>query len=265
MSVAAAARPGSMRDIRWPVWVLVALAALVVVYGLTQSGLQIGSFTFAAPLLFAAAVVYVAPADRRFTWAAVLIALMPVVLIITGWLPDFWFDTVPGDWKNATPLLMDLGDLAVQIARVLGFVGLALLGLALGSVRTLASAAIIGIGLLFAVFQMVGFLGSPIEGMPIDLTVRSLVFPTLYIVGWAFVFAAALESRRTLMTVGTGLTFALIAFDRLQDWWLALPRGPLDALLLLTGALGLLGWALIILAPLRGELNGAPSRSAGDL
>jgi hypothetical protein len=264
MGVAVVARPGSMRDIKWPVWALLALAALVMAYGFVQSGPHLSTVTFAAPLLFAAAVVYVAPSDRRFVWAAVLMALPPVVAVTTAWLPDFWFDTVPGDWKNATPLLMDLGNVAQDVARVLGFVGLGLLGLALGGVRTLVSAAIIGTGLVFSVVQVADLLGTQLEGMPIDVTARSILFPTLYILGWAFVFAAALESRRTLMLAGTGLVFALIAFDRLQDWWLGLPQGLLDALLLLTGTIGLIGWALIILSPLRGELSGAPSRT-GDL
>jgi hypothetical protein len=265
MGVVAVARPSSMRDIKWAVWVLLALAALVMAYSLIQSGPHIGVITFAAPLIFAAAVVYVAPADRRFAWAAVLIALGPAVASIAGWLPDFWFDTVPGDWKNATPLLIDLGNTAQDVARVLGFAGLGLLGLALGGVRTLVSAAIIGVALLFSFIQVADFLGTQIEGMPIDMTVQSIVFPTLYMLGWAFVFAAALESRRPLMLAGTGLLVALIVFDRLQDWWLAMPGGPLDALLLATGILSLIGWVLMTASPLRGELSGTPSRQTGDL
>lgn len=264
MGVAVVARPGSMRDIKWPVWALLALAALVMAYGFVQSGPHLSTVTFAAPLLFAAAVVYVAPSDRRFVWAAVLMALPPVVAATTAWLPDFWFDTVPGDWKNATPLLMDLGNVAQDVARVLGFVGLGLLGLALGGVRTLVSAAIVAVALLFSVLHVVGFLGNQIEGSPIDLTVRSIAFPTLFIVGWAFVLAAALESRRKMLAAGAGLVFALIAFDRLQDWWLALPEGPLNMLLAAAGTLAFIGWALLILSPLRGELSGAPART-GDL
>jgi hypothetical protein len=267
MGVVAVARPSSMRDIRWPVWALLALAAVVMAHSFMQAGPHLSIVTFAAPLLFAAAVVYLAPPDKRFVWAAVLIAIQPAVVVITAWLPDFWFDTVPGDWKNATPLLMDLGSAAVQIARVLEFIGLALLGLAMGGVRTRASAAIIGAGVLFAVLAVadsIQFLTSQ-EGLPIDMTVRSIAFPPLNILLWAFVFAAALESRRMLMAAGTGLLFALIGFDRLQDWWLALPSGPLDALVLVTGMISVIGWALVILSPLRGELSGAPSGTTGDL
>ena len=256
MDVAAVARPSSVRDIRWAVWVLLALAALVMVYGLTRSGFQIGSITFAAPILFAAAVVHAAPVDRRFVWGTVLIGLVPAVTVIAAVLPDVWFDVVPGDWKNATPLLMELGDPARLIARVLGFVGLGLLGLALGGVRTLVSAVILGLAVVLAIMNVVRFLGQPIEGLTTLDVARTIAFSLMYFVGWAFVFAAALESRRTLMAIGTGLTFALIAFDGLQDWWLALPRGPVDALLLVTGVLGLLGWVLMIASPLRGELSG---------
>ena len=265
MSVLAVARPSSMRDMKWPVWVLLALAALVMAYSVIQYGLHLSTLAFAAPLLFAAAVVYVAPSDKRFAWAAVLIALQPAVAIIAAWLPNFWFDTVPGDWKNATPLLMDLGNIAQDVARLLLFAGLGLLGLALGGVRTLVSAAIIGVGVLFSIFQAAEFLGTQIDGMPIEMTVQSIVFPTLYIVGWAFVFAAALESRRPLMLAGTGLLVALIVFDRLQDWWLAMPQGNVNALLVGTAMLSVLAAVLMILSPLRGELNGTPSRPTGDL
>lgn len=265
MSVLAVARPGSLRDIGWPVWVLIALAAVVMVYGFVQSGLDIGRLSFAAPILFAAAVAYAKPSDRRFLWGAVLIAVAPVVGVVTAVLPDLWFDAVPGDWKNATPLLMDLGHLARVIAQVLGFVGLGLLGLALGGIRTVLSMAIIVGGILVAAVVDVRSLPIGTEEWPIDLVVRSAAFPLLYAGGWAFVCAAALESRRRLMLIGTGLIFALILVDYLQALWLTTPDAALTLFLLVTSSLHLVGWVLVIVAALRGELNAARSRTSVEL
>lgn len=259
MIVQAVGRPSSLRDIPWPTWVLLALAALVLVRGFTQPVFApVGTLTFAAPLLFAAAVVYVAPADRRFVWAAILLAVSPAAFLIGGTLPDVWFDMAPGDWKNATPLLMDLADIARQIANVLTLVGLGLLGLALGGMRNLASAVILGVGFLFGALVAIRFLGNPIEGMDALSLAQTLVFPVLLAIGWAFVFAAALESRRRLMLVGTGLLFAILAvgYTELPE---TLFSSGLDVLFTALAVVNLVGWALLIVAALRGELTAARS------
>src|SRR5688572_11524856 len=102
MSVAALARPNSLRDIPWATWVLLALAGLMVFYYFTQSGeVSLGTFTLVAPVIFAAAVTYSAPSDRRFVWAALALATPAVVNVVTNWLPGAWFSVAPGDWKNA--------------------------------------------------------------------------------------------------------------------------------------------------------------------
>ena len=258
MTVAAVARPSSLRDVAWATWILLALGGLMVLYVFTQpGGLALGTFSFVAPVFFAAAVIYAAPMDRRFVWGAVLIALAPAVWFIAGVLPDAWFAVVPGDWKNATPLLMELGDLAHPIAQVFGYIGLGLFGVALGGVRTILSVAIIGAGLLLGALRVVEFLGNPIESMPIDITVRSIVFPLLYAGGWAFVFAATLESRRILTIVGTGLLFADVVINVVLGLWPS--YDPDGTVLLIYSVPVLAGWILLIAAALRGELN-APAR-----
>jgi hypothetical protein len=266
MSVAPAVLLGNVRAIPRIARVLLVVGVLMLVYAVTRpAGATLATLAFTAPVFFAAAVAYAAPADRRFVWGAVLIAALPAVIIVSAWLPDAWFVVAPGDWKNATPLLMDLGDPARLVARLLGFVGAGLLGLALGGVRTVVSVAIIGAGVLLGVVSAVRSLGNPIEGMPIDVIVQSASFPALYLVGWAFVLAAAVESRRALMATGTGLIFAILALNNLQYSWSGLQDPVPSNLLLATVLLEFIAWALVIAAALRGELDAAHSRATGDL
>ena len=110
--------------------------------------------------------------------------------------------------------------------------------------------------------NLMRFLGQPIvESLSTLQIAQTIVFSMIYGVGWAFVFAAALESRRALTSIGFGLIVAVIAFDYI-DLYQAVPG---DVLLVGIAVVNLIGWALVIAAALRGELNDAPSRKTTDL
>jgi hypothetical protein len=123
---------------------------------------------------------------------------------------------------------------------------------------------IIGGGIVLAAVSVFQGLANVVAGLPVDVVVRSAAFPLLYAGGWAFVFTAALESGRRLMLIGTGLVFALILVDYLQALWLTTPDPALTLFLLVTSSLHLVGWVLVIVAALRGELNAAPSRTTTE-
>lgn len=263
MNFAAIARPSSLRDIPWATWVLLALGGLMLFHLFTQAGgVSLSTLAWVAPVFFAAAVVYAAPPDRRFVWAALALATPAAVLVISNWLPNAWFSIVPGDWKNATPLLMDLANPARDVATVVGLIGLALFGLALGGVRSRMSLLILAFGTLVAAANVVWIGTHPIEGLGAFYSAWSVGNSVLYALGWAFVFAAALESRRRLTIIGTGLLFANVVINLLLLWWP--PNGPGDPRLLVYSVPVLAGWALLIAAAPRGELNAASPRSAGE-
>ncbi|MEO8626191.1 MAG: hypothetical protein ABI452_05775 [Candidatus Limnocylindrales bacterium] len=262
MNVEAVARPMSWRAIPWAVLALLVIAGLIVARSLSLNQFSpIGTLGFAAPVVFAAVVLYLRPADRRFRWAALAIAATPVVALIANWLPDAWFSLAPGDWKNAAQLLLDVGGVARLVATILGFVGLALLGLALGGVRTFMSAVILAFAALVAAAGVIWVGAHPVADLPLLDLVRSIAFSVLTVMGWAFVFAAALESLRTLTLIGSGLVLANTVINVLLLWWTIPASANTDLLSLLVGGPTLVGWIVLILAALRGELSGAPSRS----
>lgn len=268
MSVTAA-RPSSLRDIPWPTWLLLLIAVVLVAYELTQLGYSlIGALLTGAPVLFAAVVLYVEPADRRYTWAALALAVAPVLSLAWSALPEAVFRYAPGDWRNAAYFLRDMGPIVRDATSVITIVGLGLLGLALGGVRRPLPVAILGVSIVMAILHAIAIADSysainypPGDSTPMILLARSIVLSILNLVGWAFVFAAALESRRTLMLIGTGLVFAITVLSYVPQLDALLNNGW-DVLLTALAAVHLLGWALVIVAALRGELNAAPSRTA---
>jgi hypothetical protein len=206
-------------------------------------------------------VVFVAPADRRFTWAALALAATPVVNLIANWLPEAWFAVAPGDWKNAVPLLMDLGNVAHDVASLLAIVGLGLLGLALGGVRSFMSVLVLGFGAVVALLNLVWVGAHPIDAFPLFELARSVAYSILHVMGWAFVFAAALESLRNLTLVGSGLLFANVVMNALLLWWSPGAGANTDVLYVIVMTPSLAGWLLLIGGALRGELNATPARN----
>ena len=239
------------------------IAGLIVVRSITQALDLIGMFTFVAPVLFAAVVIYAAPSDRRFLWAALALAAPPTVSLITTWLPDAWLSLAPGDWQNATPLLQDIGSGAREIAGLAAPVGLALLGLALGGVRTFMSAVILALGALIAVANVIWFSAQPLAGFPVLELARSVALSVLQVLGWAFVFAAALESLLSLALVGSGLVFANVVISAALLWWQPGSAGT-DVVAVVSSLPAAIGWGLLIAAVLRGEVDAVPARSRAD-
>ncbi|HUP82648.1 MAG TPA: hypothetical protein VM284_00480 [Candidatus Limnocylindria bacterium] len=262
MSVAAVARPSSLRDIPWAVWLLLAFAAALALYIFSRPGYTvIGGLATIAPIVFAAAVVYVKPADQRFMWAALFLAATPVVGLIAGVFPDAWFAYAPGDWKNGTPLMRDVASLGVDVARILGLVGLFLFGLALGGVRSFVPFLIMALGLVLAVGNLIWTFAHPIDDLPLYDLAKTLSYAVLRVVGLAFVFAAAVESLRSLTMTGAGFLFLNAAIGAVLLWWTIGTGANFDVLSLVLGGTSLLGWIALIAAPLRGEFSAAPPRS----
>jgi hypothetical protein len=251
------------RAIPWAALALLVIAGLIVVRSLTVGQFApIGTLAFCGPVFFAAAVLFVTPVDRRFTWAALALAATPAVTLLANWLPDAWFWLAPGDWKNATQLLLDLGGVLRVIATVLGFIGLALFGLALGGVRMFMSAVILAFAALVAAAGVIWVFAHPVEDLPLFDLARSVSFSTITVMGWAFVFAAALESLRTWTLIGSGLIFTNVVINVLLLWITLGPDSNLALLALIVGVPTLVGWLALSMGALRGELSALPGGSS---
>lgn len=258
MNVEAVARPWSLRAVPWLTWLLLVLGVLYFARGLLPPGFSpLGALANAGPIFFAAAVIYMNPADRRFRLAALALAAPPIVSLLANWTPIIWQQVAPDDWVNAVPLLGDIGTLAVDVATLIGLAGLFLFGFALGGVRAFLSVLILAAGVVIALADLTWLFAHPIEELPLLQLVKSVIYPTLNVLGWAFVFAAALESLRSLTIVGTGLCFANVVVSAVLLWWTIGPTANLDLLSLITAGPLLFGWLAMTTGALHGELNDA--------
>jgi hypothetical protein len=258
VAVEAEARWEGWRAVPRMVWIFLALAVLyVVVLVLNESTIQpLGIAAGLAPILFAAAVAYVKPADRRFRWATWAIATYAVLPFILDAVPELVFRFAPGDWKNAAFALQDWFNVVGFVPGALLNVGLILFGLALGGVRSAFGAAILAAGALVALANLTWLFAHPVEEMPLINLAQSVFFTVLNGLSWAFAFAAAVDAVRSLLIVGTGLLFANVVINAVLLWWAPGPDANYDLLSLIIGSLGLAGWLALAAGALRGELTG---------
>lgn len=122
------------------------------------------------------------------------------------------------------------------------------------------SALVLAFGTVVALANVSWVVTNSIDALPLLLLVQSVGLAVLHVIGWAFVFAAALESLRVLTLTGTGLIFANLVITALVTVWL--PGGAgFEALFVVIAMPSFIGWGLLIVAALRGELTDAPPRS----
>jgi hypothetical protein len=203
------------------------------------------------PFLFAATVTYMKPADPRFAYGAVLIGIgrgltLFARLIVTQ--PVF------------------AGDFAVLLLDVVQFIdfplflaGLFVIGLAAGGVRTRLGFAIIAVGLVLAIAKIAWSWSTTLAPLAADLplvdTAMALLEPFLYSLGWAFVAAAAFESRRRLLLLGSLVFIALDAVLVALSLTNPGPEDDLSRVALVLEIMSLAGWLLLAVSPLRLEMG----------
>jgi hypothetical protein len=258
VNVQAAAWPARLRAVPWLTWLLLLMSALYLVRDLLPPGFSpLSGLAGAGPIFFAAAVIYMSPPDQRFKWAALALAIPPIVRLLANWTPIVWQQIAPGDWANAVPLLYDLGSMASDVATLIGLAGLFVLGFALGGVRTFLSAVILAAGVLIALADLTWFFAHPVEELPMLQAAKSVIYPTLNVLGWAFVFAAALESLRSLTLVGAGLVASDVVVSAVLLWWTIGPDANTALLSLIIVVPIIAGWLAMTAGALRGELSDA--------
>lgn len=176
------------------VWLLVGLALLDVVIRFRSGGsfsdpARIPSLVLvAAPFLFAAAVVYAAPTNKRILWGAVVLALAELVGLMSVVLRPPWLD------------LGSVSEAAVLIGRLSTFVtlvGLITLGVGLGGLHSrlaLLAAAVGGSVFVLGQAWSAARLLDPASdlALPFDQIII-LFFAPLVTVGWAFVAGAGFD------------------------------------------------------------------------
>ena len=246
------------RAVPWSTWLFAALAVLYGAVRLVDSAAfsPLATLVDLSPLIFAAAVAYARPADRRFRWAAWAIAGYVVLPFMLRLITDLVFSYVPGDLSNAALLVRDVLGPTTWLANALLIVGVAVFGIALGGVRSAFGGTIVVMGGFVAAGNLTWFFAHPIEEVPLLDIVMGAMFSAATPLVWAFVFAAAVDAVRSLLIVGSGLLFANVVVNAVLLWWAPGPGTNFDLLLLLGGGLVLGGWLALATGALRSELIG---------
>ncbi len=174
-------------------------------------------FALLAPLVFATAMSYAAPVDRRFFWGAALIGAsqLPhlVELALTrfaGFRPDWGAGLSPQSFSW-----------------VLELAGVVLLAVAIGRIRSGRNWLWLAIGLAIFVIgdiQNAAFWASnpfpPDEvGFVYPLESIAVTFVGgLTIVAWAYLLGAAIEHRHRAFAIASGIFVALSAFGLVNEF-----------------------------------------------
>ena len=179
MSGMALVRSVDVRSIRWPVWLMLGLAVAYVVYRVSNPAFSVVStIAGAGPFLFAAAVLFVEPFDRRFKYGAAAIALY-YGLYFGDLLPPYALPNVE------VPMLGDVTDGLRNLRFLLLIGGFAAIGVALGGLRSRDGWVVLATGGVLAVLASGWQLVNPVEGLPILTVLTSLAFVPLLILAKA--------------------------------------------------------------------------------
>ena len=250
---------------RW-VWVLIALTALWIVLALLSSaGTAISldnlyaAFTAATPALFAAALMYVAPQDRRIRMAAFGFALPIAVNLIIGAGILFAGRTLGSDYFYLAPRLSGLGDAFALVAWAFPIAAVFLVGTYIGPELTRGGWLIVGVAAGIALADAALIVASRPEGVPIDRNVIAVLAQSVW-VAWAYLLAVAIERGMRLLPAAAGAYLASATVS-LLSWKLV--QSPADlsapwaqALFGILWMLGVISWAAFIAGVVR-ELPGS--------
>lgn len=234
-----AQRPRGLRDIRPISWVLIGLSILFTGLSAENSWSSVApTLAGAAPLVFGAAVMWAAPQNRRFYYGTWALIAATVLRLLTVYLA--------GRLAADVPLLADLPRWLTEAAWVLEFIGLVVLGLALGGLRSRAGWTLFWIGVLVGLMAVAWVTTHPaLEADPIGalLTAAAQAVP----VAWGYLAAAGLDARRRGFAVGGSLMLAYLGLTFMLLWF---PLGPDINPDLVTFGLGVLrfvAWVALIL------------------
>lgn len=245
---AQALRRFDVRAMQPAVWVLLILAIVDVVVRIRSDGSFVDPFRIpllaaaAAPFVFAAAVVYSAPADRRLVWGALALASTELLVVLAHILQPPWLSL--GVISDAVAVVRRVGPL-ISVA------GLVLIGVALGGLRSRLALAAAGVGAAVFVLGSLWSLARLLEPssdlqLPFDQVVITFVAP-LVTVGWAFVAGAAFDRGMRLMTLGAALIVSLAALDTvLAALSLRDPLADYGFVLTIIRMVNLAAWAALV-------------------
>ena len=200
-------------------WLLLGLATLYVAILARNDWITVApTLGGAAPFVFSAALAWAAPRDRRLviaTWAIVAAGVAHLLVSLIDAQPS-----------STTPLLADAAHWLNQATWVLESVGVVMIGLALGGIRSNVGWTVFWLGVAVGLIG-VGWvtMSAPANIGPFDvlLGTAAQVLP----MAWGYLAAAAVDARRRWFAVGGLLMLAYLLSVILLSWF----APPLDATL----------------------------------
>src|SRR3954452_5814870 len=244
---------------RW-VWALLALAVLwIVVAMISTSSFTVqnlyASFIAATPAIFAAALMYVAPHERRIQFAAFCFALPIAVNLVIGGGILLSAQSMGSDYAYLAPRLMGAGDAFSLISWAFPIIAMFALASYIGPSLTRRGWMIVGIVTVVAIIQAIRILASTFEVIVDGHVIASMLAQTIWI-AWAYLLAVALDRRMRFFSLAAAAYLASavlsqVAFsvflDQLSD-----PSGAAtQAVLAALWVLGVVSWAGLLVGILR--------------
>ena len=169
-----------------------------------------------APLVFATAIAWAAPVDRRFLWGAAFIAASAVPNLIEMALARFAFSSF--DWG--------IGLRPSSATWGLELIGVVFIALAIGRIQQrrnwlwpLLGLAIFVIGDVENAFYWAGN-PFPEEELGVAYPIASIAITFiggLTVLSWSYLLGSAIEHGRQLFAIGAGIFVALSAFGLVNE------------------------------------------------
>jgi hypothetical protein len=206
-----AARPSGWSSVPLVSWLLLGLAVVYVALVARNEWFTVApTLGGAAPFVFGAAMTWAAPDDRRFvygTWAIVASGVLHLLVAL--------IDLQSG---LSTPVLADVARWLNEATWLLEAVGVVLIALALGGIRSARGWTVFWLGVA------VGLIGAgwvTIDAAPnvgpfdVLVAVAAQVLP----VAWGYLAAAAVDARRRWFAIGGLLMLMYLLFVILLHWF----------------------------------------------
>ena len=265
-SVVTRMRTGDIRSVPLAFWLFAILTLAYAYLLVTERPIEAPSdvlslLSVLAPLLFATAIAWANPVDLRYLWGAAFIAGSDIEQLVELALTRFAnFDFNWG--AGVSPSSFTWG---------LELIGAALIALAIGGIHErrnwlwpVLGLAIFIIGDVENGFFWVNF-GGPLEevGQSPLLVAMSFV-GGLTVLTWSYLLGAAIEHRRWLFAIGSGIFVAFSAFNLVDEMVFGLFPPPAE------GGTSILYWPLVItsmlgwVAMIAAALREVPRRGRPD-
>ena len=217
-----AARPSGWGSLPLVSWLLLGLAVVYVALVARNEWFTVApTLAGAAPFVFGAAMSWAAPQDRRFvfgTWA-----------IVTSGVLHFIVALVDLQSSSPMPLLADVANGLNDASWLLEAVGVVLIGLALGGIRSNGGWTVFWLGVAVGLIGVGWVTMDAVANVgPFDVLIAAAAqgLP----VAWGYLAAAAVDARRRWFAVGGLLMLVYLLFIILLDWSAPAPQTTLQRL-----------------------------------